>query len=43
VDFEASLERSSMEINVVHLSLDYFVAPEEEVAHLQLGCCDAVF
>ena len=35
VDYEASPEHSNMEINVVHLSSDYFVVLEEEVAHLQ--------
>ena len=43
VDYEASLEHSNMEINIVHLSSDYFVVPEEEVAHLQFGPRDAVF
>jgi hypothetical protein len=32
-----------MEINVVRLSSDYFVVPEEDVAHLEFGPCDAVF
>ena len=43
VDYEASLERSNMEINVVHLSSDYFVVLEDEVAHLQFGPRDAIF
>jgi len=43
VDYEASLERTNMEINVVHLSSDYFVVPEEDVAHLQFGPCEAMF
>ena len=34
VDYEASPEQSNVEINVVHLSSDYFVVPEEAVAHL---------
>ena len=34
VDYEASPEQSNMEINVVHMSSDYFVVPEEELAHL---------
>ena len=34
VDYEASPEHSNMEINVVHMSSDYFVVPEEELAHL---------
>jgi len=37
------MEYSNMEINVVHLSSDYFAVPEEEVAHLQFGSRDAVF
>jgi hypothetical protein len=32
-----------MEINVVHLSSDYFVVPEEDLAHLQFGPREAVF
>src|SRR6185312_12214061 len=43
VDYEASPERTNMEINVVHLSLDYFVVPEEDLAHLQFGPREAVF
>ena len=43
VDYEASLEHSNMEINIVHLSSDYFLVSEEEVAHLQFGPRDAVF
>ena len=43
VDYEASPERSNMEINVVHLSSDYFVVLEDEVAHLQFGPHDAIF
>ena len=31
------------EINVVHLSSDYFIVLEEEVAHLQFGPHDAMF
>ena len=34
VDYEASPKRSNLEINVVHMSSDYFIVPEEEVAHL---------
>jgi hypothetical protein len=37
VDYEAFPEHSNMEINVVHLSLDYFVVLEKDVAHLQFG------
>ena len=43
VDYEASPERNNLEINVVHMSLDYLIIPEEEVAHLQFGPHDAVF
>jgi hypothetical protein len=43
VDFEPSPERDNMEINVVYLSSDYYVVPEEEISHLQLGPRDAVF
>ena len=43
VDYEASPERSNVEINVVHMSSDYFIILEEEVVHLQFGPCDAVF
>ena len=43
VDYEASPKHTNLEINVVHLSSDYFVVPEEEVAHLQFGPRDAVF
>ena len=43
VDYEASPERNNLEINVVHMSSDYFIVPKEEVAHLQFGPRDAVF
>ena len=43
VDYEASPERNNLEINVVHMSSDYFIFPEEEMAHLQFGPRDAVF
>ena len=43
VDYEASPERNNLEINVVHMSLDYLKIPEEEVVHLQFGPHDAVF
>ena len=43
VDYEASPEHNNLEINVVHMSLDYLIIPEEEVAHLQFGPRDAVF
>ena len=43
VDYEASPERTNLEINVVHLSSDYFVVPEEDLAHLQFGPHEAVF
>jgi len=34
VDYEVSPECTNLEINVVHLSSDYFVVPEEDLAHL---------
>jgi len=43
VDYEASPEHSNLEINVVYMSSDYLIIPEEEVAHLQFGPRDAVF
>ena len=44
VDYEASLERSNMEINVVCFSEEYYaVSKEEEVAHLDFGPREAVF
>ena len=43
VDYEASPERTNLEINVVHLSSDYFVVPKEDLAHLQFGPREAVF
>ena len=43
VDCVASPEHTNMEINVVHLSSDYFVVPKEDVAHLQFGPREAVF
>ena len=43
VDYGASPERNNSEINVVHMSSDYPIIPEEEVAHLQFGPRDAVF
>ena len=43
VDYEASPERNNLEINVVHMSSDYLIIPEEEVVHLQFGPRDDVF
>ena len=43
MDYEASPERTNLEINVVHLSSDYFVVLEEDLAHLQFGPREAVF
>ena len=34
VDYEVSPECTNLEINVVHLSSDYFVVPDEDLAHL---------
>ena len=36
VDYEASPERSNMEINVVRFSEDYYTIPEEDAAHLKI-------
>ena len=43
VDYEASPERTSMEINVVRFSDDYWAIPEEETAHLDFGLREAIF
>ena len=43
VDYEASPERTSMEINIVHFSDDYWAIPEEETTHLDFGPCEAIF
>ena len=43
VDYEASPERTNLETNVVHLSSDYFVVLEEDLAHLQFGPRETVF
>ena len=43
VDYEASPERTSMEINVVCFSDDYWAIPEEETTHLDFGPCEAIF
>ena len=43
VDYEASLERTNMEINVVCFSEDYLAIPEEETAHLDFGPREAIF
>ena len=43
VDYEASPERTSMEINVVHFSDDYWAVSEEETAHLAFGPREAIF
>jgi hypothetical protein len=43
VDYEASPKRNNMEINVVHLSLDYSVVPEEDLAHLEFEPRNAAF
>ena len=34
VDYEASPERNNLEINIMHMSSDYLIIPEEEVVHL---------
>src|SRR6185437_4426288 len=43
VDYEASPERTNVEINVVHFSDDYWAIPEEETTHLDFGPCEAIF
>ena len=43
VYYEASPERNNLEINIVHMSSDYLIIPEDEVTHLQFGPRDAVF
>ena len=43
VDYEASPERTNLEVNVVHLSSDYFVVLEEDMVHLQFGPREVVF
>ena len=43
MDYEASPERTSMEINVVRISDDYWVIPEEETSHLDFGPHEAIF
>ena len=43
VDYEASPEPTSMEINVVRFSDDYWAILEEEIAHLDFGPREAIF
>ena len=43
MDYEASPGHINIEINVVHLSSDCFVVPEEGVAHLDFGPREAIF
>ena len=43
VDYEASPERTNMEINVVRFSDDYWAILEEETAHLDFGPREAIF
>ena len=43
MDYEVSPECTNLEINVVHLSSDYFMVPEDDMAHLQFGPREAVF
>ena len=42
VDYEASPERTSMEINVVRFSDDYWAVSEEDMAHLDFGPREAI-
>ena len=43
VDYEASPEHTSMEINVVCFSDGYWAIPEEEVGHMDFGPREAIF
>ena len=43
LDYEASPERTNMEINVVRFSDDYWAIPEEEAGHLDFGPHEAIF
>ena len=43
VDYEVSSERTSMEINVVRFSDDYWAVSEEDMAHLDFGPREAIF
>ncbi|RLM78655.1 uncharacterized protein C2845_PM12G13800 [Panicum miliaceum] len=43
VDYGTSLERGDLEINVVCLSSDYYVIPDEDIAQLSFGPRDAIF
>ena len=43
VDYDASLERTNMEINVVRFSDDYWAIPEEKPAHLDFGPREAIY
>ena len=43
VGYKASPERTSMEINVVCFSDDYWAILEEETAHLDFGPREAIF
>jgi hypothetical protein len=43
VDYGTSPERGDLEINVVRLSSDYYVIPDEDIAKLSFGPRDAVF
>ena len=42
MDYEASLECTNMEINVVHFSDDYWAISEED-GHLDIGPREAIF
>jgi hypothetical protein len=43
VDYNSSLERMNLEINVVHLFVDGSVPTEEDFTHLDFGPKDAIF
>ena len=43
MDYEAFLERTNMEINVVCFSDNYWTIPEEETVHLDFGPRETIF
>jgi hypothetical protein len=44
VDYEPSLVREDMDVNVIYLfSVDYSLVGDDEVLKMSFGPCDAVF
>lgn len=43
IDYESSPDRMNLVVNVIHLSLDYYVIAEEEFAHFDFGPKEAIF